>query len=88
MVVNAMGIQNIWESSYTRSDGSVLKGASLRGCIPGKNAKLAGEIQSPFDQEIVSKDSTVDLGVLGPVARSETAVRCFHLATGLGVVKL
>ncbi|MGQ5524919.1 imelysin family protein [Chitinimonas sp. PSY-7] len=71
IVSNAKGIQNVWEGSYTRADGSVLKGASLRELIAGKDAKLAEktsadiansvklaeEIQSPFDQEIVGKDS-------------------------------
>lgn len=72
VVTNARGIQNVWEGSYTRADGTVLKGASLRELVAAKDAKLAEktsadiansvklaeEIKAPFDQEIVGKDGT------------------------------
>ena len=71
VVTNAQGIQNVWEGSYKRADGSVLAGPSLRALVAAKDAKpadktsadiaasvkLAGEIKAPFDQEIVGKNT-------------------------------
>lgn len=65
-VTNATGIQNVWLGEYKRADGSVLKGASLRELVAGKDAALAERttkqiatsvaatqgIQAPFDREI------------------------------------
>ncbi|MDN3575687.1 imelysin family protein [Chitinimonas viridis] len=71
VVTNAQGIQNVWEGSYKRADGTVLAGPSLRALVAAKDAKLAdktsadiaasvklaGEIKAPFDQEIVGKNT-------------------------------
>ena len=70
-MTNAQGIQNVWEGSYKRADGTVLAGPSLRALVAAKDAKLAdktsadiaasvklaGEIKAPFDQEIVGKNT-------------------------------
>ncbi|QDQ27446.1 iron-regulated protein [Chitinimonas arctica] len=67
IVVDAVGIQNVWEGRYKRADGSELSGPSLRELVAAKDAKiaaktsadmaqsvkLANEIQAPFDQEII-----------------------------------
>ncbi|WP_353094556.1 imelysin family protein [Methylibium sp.] len=66
-VTNAKGIQNVWQGSYKRADGSVVQGASLRDLVAAKDAALADRttqtiaasvaaaeaIQPPFDREIV-----------------------------------
>jgi len=65
-VNNARGIQNVWLGEYKRTDGSLVKGASLRDLVAAKDAALAERvtkqiaasvaaaeaIQAPFDQEI------------------------------------
>lgn len=69
IVTNAKGIQNIWEGRYVTRDGKTLEGASLKALVAEKNADvagkvsqqiaetvtLAGQIQAPFDQEIIGK---------------------------------
>ncbi|KQW67927.1 imelysin family protein [Methylibium sp. Root1272] len=66
-VTNAKGIQNVWQGSYKRADGSAVQGASLRDLVAAKDAALADRttqtisaslaaaeaIQPPFDREIV-----------------------------------
>jgi putative iron-regulated protein len=66
-VTNAKGIQNVWQGSYKRADGSVVQGASLRDLVAAKDTALADRttqtiaasvaaaeaIQPPFDREIV-----------------------------------
>lgn len=69
IVTNAKGIQNVWEGRYVTRDGKTLEGASLKALVAEKNADvagkvsqqivetvtLAGQIQAPFDQEIIGK---------------------------------
>lgn len=66
-VNNAKGLQNVWLGRYSRADGSVVQGASLRDLVALKDAALAEKttqqignsvlaaeaIQAPFDREIV-----------------------------------
>ena len=44
IVTNARGIQNVWLGEYTRVDGSLLKGASLRDLVAASNAKAAERV--------------------------------------------
>jgi len=67
VVANALGIQNIWLGRYTRPDGRVLEGPSLRALVAARDAKVAerttqqiaasvaaaNALQPPFDREIV-----------------------------------
>lgn len=65
-VTNAQGIANVWQGSYRRLDGSVLKGPGLKDWVAGKDRALADKtsaqilqsvqaaqsIPAPFDQAI------------------------------------
>lgn len=67
VVANALGIENVWLGRYVRSDGSVLRGPSLRDLVAARDAALAERatkhfaasvaaaraIQAPFDREVV-----------------------------------
>lgn len=67
VVLNAIGIENVWLGRYARRDGSVLQGASLQGLVAAANPAIAEQttrdiaasvaaakaIQPPFDREIV-----------------------------------
>jgi putative iron-regulated protein len=67
IVNNAKGIQNVWLGQYTRRDGSLFKGPSLRDLVAAKNPALADKtsaqiaasvqgaeaIPAPFDRAIV-----------------------------------
>ncbi len=69
IVVNAKGIQNVWEGRFVRRSGEVIEGASLKALVAQKSAvaaeavskdmatsvKAAESIQAPFDREIVGK---------------------------------
>lgn len=72
-VANAQGIQNVWLGSYTRLDGSELKGPGLRDWVAAhdkavaekttlqiaKSVAAANAIPAPFDQAIQgARDST------------------------------
>ncbi|MBP7564504.1 MAG: iron-regulated protein [Burkholderiaceae bacterium] len=66
-VTNALGIQNVWLGRYTRTDGSVVAGPSLRDLVAARNPVLAERttqqiarsvtaaeaIPAPFDQAIL-----------------------------------
>lgn len=73
IVLNAKGIQNLIEGTYTRVDGSVVKGASLYHIISvnysteadalktlvDKSVSLAETIPHPFDQAIINQDASI-----------------------------
>ncbi len=66
IVANAQAILNIWQGQYTRSNGEVIRVASLANLVASKNqavadrtgqqivrsVELAHQIQAPFDQEL------------------------------------
>ena len=66
MVQDVQGISNVWNGSYTRTDGSTVSGTSVKSIVEAVNADLAGQldaqiseslslanaIQAPYDQEI------------------------------------
>jgi putative iron-regulated protein len=73
VVLNATGIENVWLGRYTRRDGSVLQGPSLKDLVAAADAAVAEKttrdiaasvaaaqaIQPPFDREIVGgRDAT------------------------------
>lgn len=67
VVVDALGIQNVWLGRFARRDGSTLQGPSLQALVAAADAALADKttrdiaasvaaanaIQPPFDREIV-----------------------------------
>jgi putative iron-regulated protein len=67
IVTNALGVQNVWHGRYTRRDGSVLQGPSLKDLVAARDAALAERVTKqvatslaaaqaiapPFDREIV-----------------------------------
>ncbi|MFZ5550590.1 MAG: imelysin family protein [Pseudomonadota bacterium] len=67
VVLNAVGIENVWLGRYARRDGSVLQGPSLQALVAAKSPAIAEQttrdiaasvaaakaIQPPFDREIV-----------------------------------
>ncbi|MCQ4143082.1 imelysin family protein [Vogesella sp. AC12] len=101
IATNARGIQNVWLGEYTRVDGSLLKGASLRDLVAASNAKAAERvtadmaatqaraeaIKAPFDQEIVNKDgrSRVQATV---AALKKQASSLVEAAKAIGIKKL
>lgn len=46
---NEQGIYNVFNGSYTRVDGSVVKGASIKDLVAEKDAKAAQQISAQFD---------------------------------------
>ena len=66
MVQDVQGIANVWNGSYTRVDGSVVSGTSVKDVVAAKDADLAARVDAqikeslalakdlriPFDQEI------------------------------------
>lgn len=68
IVVNALGIRNVWRGEFQRTDGVLLKGPSLRALVATKDEALADKldaqlsasvsaaeaIPAPFDQAILA----------------------------------
>ena len=66
MVQDVRGVQNVYLGTYTRTDGTVIEGTSIKDVIAAKDAGLADELdakiaeslslaealKTPFDQEI------------------------------------
>ena len=67
VVMDAVGIENVWLGRYARRDGSMLQGPSLQALVAAANAGVAEQttrdiaasvaaakaIQPPFDREII-----------------------------------
>jgi putative iron-regulated protein len=66
MIQDVQGVSNVWNGSYTRTDGTTVSGPSLKDLVNEVDADLAGRLdaqieeslslanalQTPFDQEI------------------------------------
>jgi len=66
MIQDVQGVLNVWQGSYTRTDGSEVTGVSIRDVVTEVDAQLAADLdaqivetlalanalQTPFDQEI------------------------------------
>lgn len=77
IITNAMGIQNVFEGKYTRVDGTVVSGKSIKDLVAKSNSKLATEtsnmiasaltktkaIPVPFDNAIMAETAGGD----GPI---------------------
>jgi putative iron-regulated protein len=47
-----LGMTEIWRASYTRLDGSMVKGASLRDYVTAKNADAAKRMDARMDETL------------------------------------
>jgi len=101
VVTNARGIQNVWLGSYQRTDGSVVKGVSLRDLVAASSARVADKtsgdidatikaaegIQAPFDQEIVRKDGRQRVQATVSALKKQAA-SLVEAAKAIGIKKL
>lgn len=69
IILNAEGIQNVFEGTYTRTDGTVISGSSIRDLLAAVDQTMATELQNmittsvlnaqaiptPFDQAITQE---------------------------------
>lgn len=101
IVANARGIQNVWLGRYTRPDGRVLEGPSLRALVAARDAQVAERtttqiassvaaaeaIQAPFDREIVRSEgrTRVQAAIRSLVQQSKDLV---NAAGVLGITRL
>ncbi len=86
MIQDVQGVKNVWEGSYTRLDGSVVSGASLKDEIASSDAALADRLTSeiadslakgndlpvPFDQGIASGNDAGRAKVLALITSLRT----------------
>ncbi|WP_332739980.1 imelysin family protein [Hydrogenophaga sp.] len=103
-VTNARGIENVWLGRFTRVDGSLVQGPSLRDLVAAKNAALADKttqqirdsvkaaeaIPAPFDRAIAGpKDAPGRVSIEKTIA-SLTAQSndIVAAATAVGITKL
>ncbi|MBT9467310.1 imelysin family protein [Hydrogenophaga sp.] len=103
-VTNARGIENVWLGRFTRVDGSLVQGPSLRDLVAAKNAALADKttqqisgsvkaaeaIPAPFDRAIAgAKDAPGRVSIEKTIA-SLTAQSndIVAAATAVGITKL
>lgn len=84
IITNAMGIHNVIQGSYTRTNGSVVSGYSLIQLVAAKDAELSTELNTlsdevitkvnligdPFDQAIIAEQA----GGNGPIMQSIRAL--------------
>lgn len=85
IVTNAMGIHNVIQGSYTRTNGSVVSGYSLIQLVAAKDAELSTELNTlsdevitkvnligdPFDQAIIAEQA----GGNGPIMQAIRALQ-------------
>ena len=71
IITNLQGIENVYQGSYTRLDGSVIEGAGLEEVVAAANPEMDAQMQTlletsgtlaqnlpvPFDQAIVDEES-------------------------------
>lgn len=86
MIQDVQGVKNVWEGSYTRLDGTVVSGPSLKDEIAGSDAALADRLTAeiadslakgndlpvPFDQGIAAGNDEGRAKVLALIASLRT----------------
>lgn len=103
-VTNAKGIENVWLGRFTRADGRVLQGASLRDLVAAKDAPLADKttqqisnsvkaaeaIPAPFDRAIVGDKTAPGRQSIEKTIASLTAQSSALVAaaSAVGITKL
>jgi putative iron-regulated protein len=54
---NALGIRNVWRGEYTRADGSVLRGPSLRDLVTAKDQTVAARVDADMDASVSAAEA-------------------------------
>ncbi|WP_419909185.1 imelysin family protein [Hoeflea sp.] len=62
---DAIGIRNVYEGSYTRIDGSVVKGPSVSDMVKHANADIDGELRADIDATIAAMQAIADAAEAG-----------------------
>ncbi|MEL6202337.1 MAG: imelysin family protein [Pseudomonadota bacterium] len=62
---DAVGIRNVYQGTYTRTDGTEITGPSLADLIKAKDAGLDIELQAKLDATIVAMQAMVDRAEAG-----------------------
>ncbi|MDA4846220.1 peptidase [Hoeflea sp. E7-10] len=57
---DAIGIRNVYEGSYTRTDGSVVKGPSVSDMVKKANADIDKELRADIDATVVAMKAISD----------------------------
>ena len=58
--LDGLGIRNIWQGRYERTDGSAVEGPSLRELVAAKDADLADELSGELDASVEALTAMVD----------------------------
>lgn len=104
VVTNALGIENVWLGRWTRADGSLLQGPSLRDLVAARDPALAERttrqirrsvqaaeaLQPPFDREIVgTPDAPGRQRVLATIASlTQQSKDLVEAAAAIGITQL
>lgn len=65
---NQAGMMNLWRARYTRTDGSVVQGASLRDYVVPRNAAAARRLDEGMDNSLAKLKLIKDAGDSGRMA--------------------
>jgi putative iron-regulated protein len=63
-----VGMMNLWRARYTRTDGSVVQGASLRDYVVSRNAAAARRLDAGMDDALAKLKLIKDAGDSGRMA--------------------
>ena len=58
--LDGLGIRNVWQGRYERTDGSAVEGPSLRELVAGKDPALAEELSAELDASVRALAAMVD----------------------------
>ena len=67
IVVNALGIRNVWRGEFQRTDGVLLKGPSLRALVATKDEALADKLDAQLSASVSAAEAIpapFDLAIL------------------------
>ena len=62
---DAIGIRNVYEGSYTRTDGSVVEGPSVSDMVKAANADIDKELRTDIDATVAAMKAIADAAVGG-----------------------
>ncbi len=65
---NQAGMMNLWRARYTRTDGSIVQGASLRDYVVSRNAAAARRLDAGMDDALAKLKLIKDSGDSGRMA--------------------
>ena len=58
--LNGLGIRNVWQGRYERTDGSTVEGPSLRDLVAAQDPALAEELSDELDASVEALTAMVD----------------------------